>query len=505
MWKNSRLKQDKSKEEIGSSNTPLEKSAKENVERVKKNLGGSSDLITRFIKQNDNKFAFAVIYIDGITNKRSIEEHVLEPLLTCNSNLNALSLKDDLEQSISITNIKEKGCQEDVLLEIASGSTVIFIDGDSTALVLDTKQIESRSIAEPTTQTVIRGPKDSFTENLRTNTALVRGRIQSPNLRLEPMKIGDVTNTAVEIMYIKGIAEESIVLEVKNRLKKIKIDGVLESSYVEDFIHDGKHTPFPTVQNTERPDVVAGNLLEGKVAIFISGTPYVLIVPVTFMQLFQSPEDYYQNQYIGSFLRLLRLAAYFLSLYAPGVYIAMITHHQALVPTTLLVSIAAQREPIPFPAVIEAFIMEITFEVLREAGIRMPRAVGSALSIVGALILGQAAVEAGFVSASMVIIVSVTAIASFALPNYNLAIAARTLRFLLLIVASYAGLFGMLAASLIIGMHMCSLRSFGVPYLYPISPFKVNEQKDALIRFSLQNIVNKPTKGKNKGKVKIRN
>jgi spore germination protein KA len=381
-----------SSEQLTNSKTTLKKSAKENVQEIKEKLGNCSDFISRFIECNDNKFALAIIHIDGISSKNTIQEHILEPLLTCKSILDAKSLKDELEQTISISNIKEKNSLDDVLSAIVSGSTVILIDRDPTALILDTKQIESRSIAEPTTQTVIRGPKDSFTENLRVNTALVRGRIQNPKLRLDAMKIGDVTQTNVEIMYIKGIAEESIISEVKQRLKKIKIDGVLESAYLEDYIHDGKHTPFPTVQNTERPDVVAGNLLEGRVAIFINGTPYVLIVPVTFTQLFQSPEDYYQNQYIGSFLRLLRLAAFFLALFAPAIYIAMITHHQALVPTVLLVSIAAQREPIPFPAIIEAFIMELTFEVLREAGIRMPRAVGSALSIVGALILGQAAV-----------------------------------------------------------------------------------------------------------------
>lgn len=498
MRKNFRLKQDKSKEEAGASAIPLEKSTKKNVEQVKEKLGASADLIDRFIKHNENKYAFAMIHIDGISSTKIIQEHILEPLLTYKSNLDAVSLKDELEQTISISKIKEKTALEDVLTAIVTGSTVIFIDGDSTALVLDTKEIESRSVAEPTTQTVIRGPKDSFTENLRTNTALVRGRIQSPDLRLDSMIVGEVTQTSVEIMYIKDIANDSIVKEVKRRIKDIKIDGILESSYVENFIRDDKPSPFPTVENTERPDVVAGNLLEGRVAIFIGSTPYVLIVPVTFTQLFQSPEDYYQSQYIGTFLRLLRLGAFLLALYAPAVYIAMITHHQALVPTVLLVSIAAQREAIPFPAIIEAFIMEITFEVLREAGIRMPRAVGSALSIVGALILGQAAVDAGFVSAAMVIIVSVTAIASFALPNYNLGITARILRFLLLVVASYAGLYGVLAASLIIGMHMCGLSSFGVPYLYPVAPFRLKEQKDVLFRFSIENIVDQSSKVKGK-------
>ncbi|MEH6994671.1 spore germination protein [Neobacillus drentensis] len=504
MWKRSRLKQEGNLGASTSVNDLLNKDVNENVAQIKEALGNSSDLITRFIKHGDNPTAFAVVHIDGITNGQKINEHIIDPLLSYQSDLNYKSIRDKLEQTITISNIKEKNTYKSILSAIVSGNTVIFINGDTSAIILDTKEIESRGITEPTTQTVIRGPKDSFIENLRTNTSLIRSRIQSPDLRLESMIIGEVTQTAVEIMYIKGIAEESMVREVKNRLQKIKIDGILESSYIENFIQDQKHSPFPTVQNTERPDVVVGNLLEGRIAIFITGTPYVLIVPVTFTQLFQSPEDYYQNQYIGSFLRMLRLVAFLLALYAPALYVAMITHHQALVPTVLLISIAAQREAIPFPAIVEALLMEITFEVLREAGIRMPRAVGPALSIVGALILGQAAVEAGFVSAAMVIIVSVTAIASFALPNYNIGITARILRFLLLIIASYAGLYGVLIASLIIGMHMCGLQSFGVPYLAPIAPLNLKEQKDVFFRFSLRNLVMRPTPAKENNRERIR-
>lgn len=497
-------KQDENVKNSISSNDLLKKNLNENVAQIKEHLGNASDLVIRFIKHKDDPCAFAVVHIDGISNVQDINEHIIEPLLTCKAALSTRSIKEDLEQTITISNIKVKNTLSDILSEIVFGNTAILIHGDTTVLIYDTKEFQSRGITEPTTQTVIRGPKDAFTESLRTNTSLVRARVQSPNLRLESMKIGEVTQTPVEIMYIKNIAQESIVNEVRQRLQKIKIDGILESAYIESFIKDEKHSPFPTVQNTERPDVVVGNLLEGRVAIFIAGTPYVLIVPVTFTQFFQSPEDYYQNQYIGSFLRILRLGAFFLALYAPGLYVAMITHHQALVPTVLLVSIAAQREAVPFPAVIEAFIMEMTFEVLREAGIRMPRAVGPALSIVGALILGQAAVQAGFVSAAMVIIVSITAIASFALPNYNIGVTARILRFLFLIIASYAGLYGVLIASLIIGMHMCGLRSFGEPYLAPFAPFRLNEQKDALFHFSIHSLVNRPSPANKKNEVRMR-
>jgi spore germination protein KA len=504
MWKKVNRKQHSVLGKSISTNQPLNKGLDENVDLIKEELGDSSDLIIRMIKYKGQPATYGVIHIDGISNTQEINEHIIEPLLSLHSIADSKTLKEELEQIISISNIKVKETIGDILTAIISGNTVILIKGDSSALILDTKEIQSRSISEPSTQTVIRGPKDCFTENLRTNTSQIRARIQSPNLRLEAFKIGEVTQTAVEIMYIKNIADESIVKEVKKCLQTIKIDGILESAYIETFIQDKQRSPFPTVQNTERPDVVVGNLLEGRVAIFIGGTPYVLIVPVTFTQLFQSPEDYYQNQYIGSILRILRFIAFFLALYAPALYVAMITHHQALVPTVLLVSIAAQREAVPFPAIIEAFMMEITFEVLREAGIRMPRAVGPALSIVGALILGQAAVDAGFVSAAMVIIVSITAIASFALPNYNVGIAARILRYFLLIIAAYAGLYGVLIASLIIGMHMCSLQSFGIPYLSPIAPFKLSEQKDVLFRFSIKNLLDRPVPAQKENKVRMR-
>lgn len=504
MWKKTRMKSNKGIPNLTPSNDLLLKDLNENVSKIKKELGEASDLIVRFIKQKEINNTFAIMYIDGISNTQDINEHIIEPLLEYKSDLTTKSLQDELEQIISISNIKLKTTFHDILSDIVSGNTIILIDGNTSALILDTKEFQSRSITEPSTQTVIRGPKDCFTENLRTNTSLVRARVQSHHLRLESMKIGEVTQTAVEIMYIKDIAKESVVKEVKERLRKIKIDGILESAYIESFIKDDKHTPFPTVQNTERPDVVVGNLLEGRVAIFVGGTPYVLIVPVTFIQFFQSAEDYYQNPYIGTFLRILRLGAFLLALYAPGLYVAMITQHHALVPTVLLVSIAAQREAVPFPAVFEAFFMEITFEVLREAGIRMPRAVGPALSIVGALILGQAAVQAGFVSAAMVIIVSITAIASFALPNYNIGITARILRFLFIIIASYIGLYGVLIVSLIIGMHMCGLRSFGEPYLAPIAPFRLNEQKDVFFRFSIHSLLKRPSPADKKNKIRIR-
>lgn len=514
MWKPSGTKHKrrlKGSEKLHYSNSiPLYDELHRNIARIKEELGDSSDLSIRFLKEDaPASFVISVIHIDGISDEQIINQHIIEPLLEYKSKLHSPSSadihKEGLERVISGSTLETGINFEEVLLAVVSGSTVILIDGCVQALIASTGKVKSRSIAEPTTQTVIRGPKDSFTESLRTNTSLVRSRIHSPYLRLESMQIGEVTRTDVEIMYIEGIAEQSIVREVRKRLQDIKIDGILESGYIESLIKDDSYTPFPMVLHTERPDVIVGNLLEGRVALFVNGTPFVLIVPTVFVQFFQSPEDYYQNQYIGTTLRILRFVAFFLSLYAPALYVAVIAHHQGLIPTVLLVNLAAQREGVPFPAIVEALLMEATFEVLREAGIRMPRAVGQAMSIVGALILGQAAVQAGIVSAAMVIVVSITAIASFAVPYYNLAITGRLLRFLLLLIASFIGLYGILLGTLFIALHMCSLRSFGVPYITPLAPFRTDEQKDVLFTFPLKALIKRPSPAKQGDKIRMSN
>lgn len=269
---------------------------------------------------------------------------------------------------------------------------------------------------------------------------------------------------------------------MKERISKIDMDSILDTNYVEEALKDNRKTIFPLFQNSERPDVVSANLLEGKVAIIIQGTPFALILPAVFIQFFHSPEDYYANYLVSSFLRLIRVGSFYVNMYASAIYLALITHHHGLIPTTLMVTLMAQREQVPFPAIVELLVMELAFEVLREAGIRMPRAIGPAVSIVGALILGQAAVEAGFVSAAIVIIVATTAISSFTLPNPNIVNAARGMRFILIFAAAFIGFYGIILFSLCIILHLCSLKSVGVPYLTPLSPVRVSGLKDSLVR-----------------------
>ncbi|MEH7490180.1 spore germination protein, partial [Priestia megaterium] len=453
------LRESKEKKTINYSVTPLYDDVNKNIERLLNELGNSSDVSFRIVESPYQKTAkAAVVHLDGLADENIINENIMIPLIQwlkeSNQVVTVKEIEEQISQILTVSQLTIKENWHEFMSAVLTGDTVILLNGSSKIFIGNTKKLQSRAVTEPTSQTVVRGPKDSFTENLRTNTSLIRARIQDSNLRLDSMKIGSVTQTDIGIMYIQGNADERIVEEIKERLKEIKVDGVLESNYIEEFIRDDRTTIFPLLLNTERPDAVVGNLLEGRIAIIVQGTPFVLIAPAIFSQFFQSPEDYYQNDYISSFLRILRFGSFFLSMYASAIYLALITHHQGLIPNTLMVSLMAQRERVPFPAIVEIVVMELAFEMLREAGIRMPRAIGPAVSIVGALILGQAAVEAGFVSAAVVIIVAISAISNFTLPSTSIVNAARGFRFILILISAFIGLYGILLMTLCIWLHI---------------------------------------------------
>lgn len=464
----------------------LEVSLPNNLNMIKQKTGKSSDVIIREIKLGGKAdINTAIVYIEGIVNNQAIQEYILQSMMKDNhkeeiNQYNAMGLLS--EDIMTVGNITSITNSDDLFYSLTAGDTLILVDGVNQALSASTAGGEKRSITESTTEMVVRGPKGAFTEALGTNTAMVRRIIKTPDLWMESLKVGRVTKTDVTFMYIHGIANDKVVNEVRQRLQKIDIDSILESGYIEQLIEDQTATPFPTVYNTERPDVVAGNLLEGRIAIFVDGTPFVLIAPAVFIQFFQSAEDYYARFDIATSIRLLRIFMFMISLIAPATYVAVTTFHQEMVPTTLIVAIAAQRESVPFPAFIEALLMELTFEILREAGIRLPKAIGSAVSIVGALVIGQAAVQASIVSPAMVIIVSITAIASFATPSFNMAISARLIRFLFMIGAAIFGFYGIILCLLMMVVHLCSLRSFGIPYMSPFAPFTLVDNGDTVVR-----------------------
>jgi spore germination protein KA len=459
----------------------LEESLKLNFDTVKKAFGNSHDIITQKIFLNEeNPIQIGFIYINGLVSPISIQNLITENLKLDSSELSLNTIRNSMS---TLGQVREIPDFETLYQSILSGLTVILLDGCIEGLAANTPGGEHRSVEEPTTQSVVRGPREGFTEQISTNTALIRRKIKDSNLWMETMTIGRVSKTEVAIMYMNGIVNEKLVAEARIRLERIDIDAIFESGYVEELIQDESYTPFPTLYNTERPDVIAAGLMEGRIAILVDGTPFALMAPALFTQFYQSAEDYYQRADFATLLRLLRYACFFISLLAPSLYIAITTFHQELLPASLLISLAAQREGIPFPAFIEAVVMEVTFEILREAGVRLPKTVGQAVSIVGALVIGQAAVEAGLVSPAMVIIVAITAIANFVIPSFNMGITIRILRFLLMLFAASFGLFGVTVGLIAIVLHLCSLRSFGIPYMAPMAPFILDDQKDTIFRF----------------------
>ncbi|MFM1653207.1 spore germination protein [Brevibacillus sp. B_LB10_24] len=472
-------------------NAPLQADLQENINQIQEALGYCPDIMVRKILINKRQTRAAIVFTDGLIDATAVENSILKPLMLDfpdnSSEEPPPSAAQDLmefirESVLTVGELQELTDLKGALDAVLSGNVVILADGYAQGFSVDMAGWEQRSVEEATTETAIRGPKEGFVEDIRINTALLRRKIKSPALRWETRIIGRVTKTNVAVMYIKGIVNEKILEEVFHRLDRIDIDGIMDSGYIEELIQDETFTPFPTVINSERPDVVAAALLEGRIAILVDGTPFVLMVPALFIQFFQAAEDYYHRSDVTSLIRLVRYLTFFITLLGPSFYIAITTFHQEMLPTPLLISLAAQREGVPFPAFIEAFIMEVAFEILFEAGIRLPRAVGQAVSIVGTLVLGTAAVDAGLVSAAMVIVVSLTAISSFLVPHFELNIATRMTRFVYMALAATFGLFGIIVGLLALVLHMCSLRSFGVPYMTPLAPFIPSEQKDTFIR-----------------------
>jgi spore germination protein KA len=471
----------------------------DNLKEIKKRLGNSPDLTIRKFELIRAEVQVAAVYIAGINDNAKVDEFVthamsFEPI--SKGNIDITSEQDIFvfikEKALSIGEEKIIKDWDGLFEALLSGSTIILIDGLGEGVSGNTSGGEVRAVTEATTQVAIRGSKESFTESIGTNISLVRRKIKSTNLWTEMMKLGTVTQTDVSIMYIHGIASDKSIQKLKEKLMSIQIDSILESGYIEQLIEENKYSPFPTMYNTERPDSVAGNLLEGRIAIFVDGTPLVLIVPTTFFMFFHAVEDYYQRFEISTVIRLLRFMCLAISLLGPAITVAALSFHQEMVPTALLISLASQREGVPFPVFVEVILMEVTFEIIREAGIRMPSAIGQTVSIIGGLVLGQAATQAGIVSPGMVIVVSLTGIASFTTPAFNMALSIRLLRFVLTIVAAFIGLYGISIICFILVAHLCSLRSLGLPFMSPMAPLIPEDQKDTFIRSPLQYMRTRP-------------
>ncbi|MGI6648795.1 MAG: spore germination protein [Bacillota bacterium] len=462
---------------------------------ISKNLTHNKKVLTEIFNQcshlvireiqigRDNSLEAMLVYLEPLVNAELLERLILRPLMDITQFPSQEELLPFLKKRVvTAGKIIEYNHWADITDEIARGLTALFINGQNSVLLFCTLEDVYRSIDQPTIETVAKGPCDAFNEDLRTNIALLLRRLPTPRLAVEKLRLGAVTRTEVNIVYLKGYVMPGLIEEIKQRIERIKVDNFIGTGQLEEYIQDNPYSPFNTIESTERPDRMASHLLEGRAGILMNNTPFALIVPITIASQLQSPEDYYNRYWFSSFIRFIRWISLLTALFAPSLYIAITTFHQELVPTFLLISIVSSREGVPFPSLVEALIMELTFEVLREAGIRLPRPFGQTISIVGAVVIGQAAVSAGLVSPVMIVIVSLTAITNYTIPSINVSNTVRLLRFPFMILAATFGLFGVMLGFTVLGFHLCSLRSFGVPYLSPIAPLSLSDLKDTFIR-----------------------
>ena len=462
----------------------LESGLEQNLQTLQQVCGYSQDVKIRRFRIN-RQIPAALVYLDNMVKDTTVEELLRTLMIDTlkiegwgkNHGLLLPAIKDLLIVN-EVEEIKRIG---DLFFKMNFGNTIIVIEGQSTAFVCSTVDLKTRAITEPSAETNIRGPREGFVESLCVNITLIRRKIRVPHLWIETLEIGSLTKTLVAFAYIKGLADEKMLEELRSRLKRIDTDTILESGHVEQYIEDQPFTPFPLTLRTERPDNACSALLSGRVVIITSGSPHVLILPAQFPMFFQASDDYYEKPPLGSFIRILRWMGAIISVFLPGFYVAIVNFHQELLPTALLMRITATREGVPFPVVAEVLIMEVLFEILREAGIRLPAAVGPAISIVGSMVVGEADIRAGMVSPAVVIVIALTAIANFSTPVFSMAIALRLIRFSFTVLAAIFGLFGLQFGILLMLIHLCSLRSLGIPYMKPLAPFIAQDIKDNIL------------------------
>jgi len=468
----------------------------ENIRRV---LSDSNDIEYQVHYINGRRnLPVTVVYVDGMVDTKIVNDDILRPLIQEKALEEVKNDKGVIELIehgfIYHASRRVQNNLEDTLSDILSGSVALVFDKEKKAVTFDTKGFEKRSITEPTTESALKGAKDSFIEVLRVNTALVRRKIRTPYLRIKEVVVGRQTRTSIAVIYIENLTNPKLVEEVVKRLKGIDIDGATTAGSIEENIIDNQHTIFPLVINTERTDKFCHNILEGRVGLIIDGLPTTYILPATIDMFYQTPEDYAQNYVISSFLRCLRYANSLLTLLLPGFYIAITTFHQEMIPTILAITIIRSKAEVPFPTSTSIFFMLLAFEVLVEAGFRLPRTIGQTISIVGALVVGQAAVQAKIISPVVVIIIATAGMAGLTMPNQDFLNALRICRLLFTVFATVAGLYGLSLAFLLLIYHLNTIETFGIPYF---SPFVANEGRDiindSLIRVPIRFMKKRPS------------
>ncbi len=467
-------------------NACIAAAVEDNINQLKKafNLPNNKDVIIRRLCLANGTAAF-IFYIDGMADRDTINLSILRPLLDKSKfqDLQGKNLFDFIFDSVIETHELEKiPSLNNVVKEVLTGNTGVFIDGFPYYILCETKGYEKRSVDKPQVEGVVKGPQEAFNENLRTNITLIRRILKNHELTTEFYDMGKRNNAKCAVIYINKLVNPAIVSEVVRRIKGISTDLIIGEGILEQFIEDTPFSLIPTMLSTERPDRTVSQLVEGKVVIMAEGTPFALIVPVTIADFLHSPEDTWLRWQFGTFLRLIRFFALFISCMLPGIYVALTTFHDEMIPTDLLIAIAKARENVPFPTILEVLIMEISFELIREAGIRIPGIIGNTIGIIGALILGQAAVQANLVSPVLIIVVASTGLGSFAIPDFNLAFGVRILRFFFIVLGATLGFYGISLGILAVLAVLVSLNSFGVPLFSAVAP-KTNRSYDWFIRW----------------------
>lgn len=460
---------------------------------IKEINGNSPDITTRIIKVKNKRVGY--IFFQSVSSDDKISDFLVKSLDYSNKLHNQSlfnSLFGILQNSIANSNMKVIKSYEDITFYLASGFTIVVIDNETRVICLETKATLDRGVCEASTETVIRGPKDSFTENNMTNIGLIRKRIKDNNLWFEELEIGTRTKTKVNIAYLKDVVKEDKINKIKKRLRDINIDGIIDSGYLKGYLNGNKTYFFPKIQSTERPDMACISLLDGKIVILVENSPFVLILPSVFVDFLHATEDNYQLPFNATISRILRFLSFILTIITPAAYIAMMTYDIKLIPSQLLISLASQRQGVPFPTVVEVFVLLTTFEILRESDLRSPTKMGASVSIVGALVLGDAAVSAGIVSPIAVIIVAVTSISGLVFSDIDMVNSIRVWRIIFLLFATTLGLIGIVVASIILITRLASMETLDTPYLAPLSPFNLKEQKYALFKSSRSKILNRP-------------
>lgn len=452
----------------------------ENIARMRAFFAHDNTFICRVIQgRGSPALRAALFFFDGMVNSQIINENILRPISAWDGA--PMPMDAVIQEVLCINDCPFNPGMDKLFAAFLYGDTIIMVDGDSRPAVVNTKGFDRRGPNEPDNEKVLRGPREGFTEAFMFNLALIRRRLRTPQLCFEFMEVGSVSHTTVCICYINDVAEQAMINDVKRRVKSIQLDAVLDANYLNEIIRDNRASPFPTAGFTERPDIVAAKLLEGRIALIVDGTPVALTVPHILQETFQANDDYYVSFLYTNLTRWLRMLGFLLTLTLPAIYVSLLNWHQEMIPTRLLFSIAASRQGVPFTTFTEAVGTLIVFEILKEAGTRTPDTIGQALSIVGGLVLGQSAVEARFVSAPMVIVIAFSGVTALIVPK--LRTVTLTCRFFLLLCAAVLGLYGVLLGLGIILAHVCGLTSFGVPYLTNLLSAEKRSHTDVLLRF----------------------